>query len=70
MRSIGLLDSVSPDDIKQRLKIKATKSRIKQEKQETPTVVDDVQFSSLGASSQLNYTTSSVRTTDNTGICV
>jgi hypothetical protein len=33
-----------------------------------PTVVDDVQFSSLGASSQLNYTTSSVRTTDNTGI--
>lgn len=68
LRSIGLLDSVSPDDIKQRLKIKATKSRIKQEKQETPTVVDDVQFSSLGASSQLNYTTSSVRTTDNTGI--
>jgi hypothetical protein len=33
-----------------------------------PTVVDDVQFSSLGASSQLIYTTSSVRTTDNTGI--
>lgn len=33
-----------------------------------PTVVDDVQFSPLGASSQLNYATSSVRTTDNTGI--
>lgn len=69
LRTLGLLDNPSPDDIKQRLKIKATKSRIKQEKQETPTVLDDLPFSSpLGASSQFTPTTSSVRTADNTGI--
>ncbi|XP_052058912.1 putative transcription factor p65 homolog isoform X2 [Mytilus californianus] len=68
LRSLGLLDNPSPDDIKQRLKIKATKSRIKQEKIDTPTVVDEIPFSNLGASSQFTTNTSSVRTSDNTGI--
>lgn len=71
LRSLGLLDNPSPDDIKQRLKIKATKSRIKQEKNEIPVVADELPFMNpvpVVPSTQFTPTTSSVRTTDNTGM--
>ncbi|XP_021347356.1 putative transcription factor p65 homolog isoform X2 [Mizuhopecten yessoensis] len=69
------LQSLSPDDIKQRLKVKATKSRIKQEKPESNNFdLPNYSFNNLGASvmqTEVPITAPSsmnVRTADNSGM--